>query len=119
MVLTCIKVKRFEESMFPARGYCNRRLQRYRPTQFSGVEIGSENWKFGICALSCTPARIGLLLYCGRFVTYPVRNCESTLMQLWTFLLFHRSACLSMHPTTMKAKVIQLQRACKNKVVVE
>jgi len=34
MVLPCIEVKRFDESMFCARGYCNRRLQCYRPTMF-------------------------------------------------------------------------------------
>ena len=32
--------------------------------------------------------RFGLLLYCNRFVQYGVRNCESTLMQLWKCLLF-------------------------------
>jgi len=48
MVLLCIEVKRLEESMFPARGYCNRWLQCYRSKQFSGAEVGSENCKFGI-----------------------------------------------------------------------
>ena len=56
------------EACFPARGYCNRRLQCYRPTQFSTAEIGSENCKFGICASSCAPLRFGLNYYCRRFV---------------------------------------------------
>ena len=51
MGLPCIEVKRFDERMFPERGHCNRRLQCYRPTQFSGAEIGSENCKDGICGL--------------------------------------------------------------------
>ena len=32
------------KACFPARGYYNRRLQCYRPTQFSGAEVGSEVW---------------------------------------------------------------------------
>jgi len=50
MDLLCIEVKGFEISMFSYRSYCNRRLQCYRPTQFSGAEVESENGKFGICA---------------------------------------------------------------------
>jgi len=58
-------------------------MQCHGPVQFSGTEIGSESCKFGICALSCAPPLFGHLLYCRRFVQYCVRNCESTLMQLW------------------------------------
>jgi len=116
MVLPCIEVKRFEISMFPARGYCNRRLQCYRPTQFSGAEVASENCKVGICASSCAPLR-PQLLYCRRFVQYGVRNCESTLMQVSKCFTVSplRSACLGMHQTTMKTKGWQLQRACKTR----
>ena len=115
MILPCIEVKQFEESIFPARGYCNRRLQCYSPTQFSGTEVGSENCEYGTCGLSCGPPRFGLLLYCRRIVRHGVRNCESTSMQLWKFFTVSplRSACLAMHQTTMKTKGPQLQRACK------
>ena len=79
--------------------------------------IGSEHCKYGICALSCAPPRLGLLLYCHRFEQYGVRNCESTLMQLWKCFTVSplRSACLAMHQTTMKKKGQQLQRACKTR----
>ena len=85
--------------------------------QFSGAEAGSENCKFGICALSCAPLPFGLLLYCPRFVQYGVRNCESTLMQIWKCFTVSplRSACLAMHQTTMKTKGQQLQRASKTR----
>jgi len=101
--------------IFLQRGYFNKRLQCYRPALFSGTEIGSENCKFGICALSCAPPLFGHLLSCHRFVQYGVRNCESTLMQLWKCFTVSRlrSACLAMHQTTMKTKGRQLQRACK------
>jgi len=54
---------------------------------------------------------------CHRFVQYGVRNCESTLMQLWKCFPVSplRSACLPMHQTTMKTKGRQLQRACKTR----
>jgi len=105
------------KACFPARDYCNRRLPCYRPTQFSGAEVGSENCKYGICALSCATPRFGLLLYCSRFVQYGVRNCESILMQLWKCFTVSplRSACLAMHQTTMKTKGRQLQRSCKTR----
>jgi len=45
------------------------------------------------------------------FVQYGVRNCESTLMQLWKFF----TVSLAMHQTTMKTKGRQLQRACKTR----
>jgi len=46
---------------------------------------------------------------------YTVRNCGSTLMQLWKCFTVSplRSACLTMHQTTMKTKGRQLQRACE------
>ena len=50
------------KAFFPERGYCNRRLQCYRPTQFSDAEVGSENSKFGICALSCAPLQLLTIL---------------------------------------------------------
>jgi len=56
---------------------CNVIGLRYRPTHFTGVEIGSEKCEFGICTLSCAPPRLGVLLYCLRFVQCGVRNCES------------------------------------------
>jgi len=92
---------------FSARGYCNRRLQYYGTTQFSGAEVGSENCKLGICALSSAPPLFGFLLYCHRFVQYGVRNCEISLMQLWKCFTVSplRLACL----TTMKEKGRQLQ----------
>ena len=57
------------------------------------------NCKFGICALSCAQPHFGRLLYCHRFVQYGVRNCETTLMQLWECFTVSplRSACLVMH----------------------
>ena len=75
--------------------------------------------RFGICAFSCAPLRFGLLLYRRRFVQYGVRNCESTLMQLWKCFTVSalRSACLAMHQTTMKTKGWQLQRACKTSLL--
>jgi len=78
MVLPCIEVK----ACIPARGCCNRRLQRYRLTQFSGAEVGSENCRYSTCALPCEPPRFGLLLCCRRFVQYGVRNCESEAIAL-------------------------------------
>ena len=60
----------------------NRRMQCYRPTQFSGTEFGNENRKYGIGALSWAPPRFGLSLSCRRFVQYGERNCESNIMQL-------------------------------------
>jgi len=78
MVLPCIAEKRFEETCYPAHGYCNKHLEYYRPTQFSGTEVESQNWMLGMCALSCAPPRLGLLLDCHRFVQYGVRNCENT-----------------------------------------
>ena len=121
MPLSCIQVKRFEIACFPARGHCNRRLQCYRPTQFSGAEAGSENCKYGICALAGAPLRFGLLLYCRRFVQYGVRNCESALMQLWKCFTVSpmRSACLEMHQTTTKKKTSAVAASMQNKVVVE
>jgi len=79
---------------------------RYRPTA-----------PLGICTLSWTLPHFGLLLYCRRFVQYCVRNCESTLMQLWKCFTVSplRSACLPMHQTTMKTKVRHMQRACKTR----
>ena len=49
--------------------------------------------------------------------TLGVRNCESSLMQLWKCFTVSpfRSACLAMHQTTMKTKGRQLQRACKTR----
>jgi len=43
MILPCIEVKRFEISMLSCTWlfYCNRQLQCYGPTQFSGAEVGS------------------------------------------------------------------------------
>ena len=84
-----------------------RRLQCYRLSQFSGTELGSENCKYGICALSCAPPRFGLLLSCHRFVQYVVRNCKSTSMQLWKCLTVSplRSACLAMHQTQGRNEV--------------
>jgi len=87
----------------------------YRPAQFSGTEFENENSKYGICALSSAPPRFGLLVSCRRFVQYGVRNCESTLMQLWKCFTVSplRPACLAMLGTTMKTKGEQLQRAYK------
>ena len=103
--------------------FCNRRLQCCRSTKFSGAEVGSENCKFGICALSCAPPRFGLLIYCRRFVQYGVRNCKSTFMQLWKCFIISpfRSACLAMHQTTMKTISSAAAAAARmqNKVVVE
>jgi len=85
--------------------------------QFSGTKVGSENCKFGICALSCASPCFGLLLSCSRFVQYGVWNRESTLMQLWKCFNVSplRSACLAMHQTTMKTKGQRLQRTCKTR----
>jgi len=60
---------------------------------------------------------LSLLLYCCRFVQYGIRNCESTLLQLWKCFTVKplRSVCLVMHQTTMKTKGRQLQRACKTR----
>jgi len=69
MVLPCIEVKRFEKTCFPACDYCNMGCND-RPTQFSGSEVGSGNYKNSICALSCAPLRFGLLLSFRRFVVY-------------------------------------------------
>jgi len=65
----------------------------------------------------CHAHRFGLSLCCRRFVQYGVRNCESTLMQLWKCFTVSplRSACLPMHQTTMKTKDRQLQCACKTR----
>jgi len=73
--------------------------------------------KFDICGLSYAPSRFGLFLCCGRFVQYGVRNCESTLMQLWKGFTVSplQSACLAIHQTTMKTKGRQLQRAYKTR----
>jgi len=90
MVLPILKQNDLTKACFPERGISNRRLQCYRPTQFSGTVVRSENCKDGICALYCAPPRFDLLLYCRRIVQHSVRNCESTLMQLWKWLLFHR-----------------------------
>ena len=51
--------------------------------------------------------RFCLLLFCRRFGQYGVRNCESTLMQLWKCFTVSpfRSACLAMHQNTLKTKV--------------
>ena len=89
------------KAYFLSREYCNRRLQSYTPTQFSGAEFKSENCKYGVCALSWAPPRFGLSLSCRRFVQYGVRNCESTLMQLWKCFTVSPllSACLAMHQT--------------------
>jgi len=67
MVLSCIEVKRFEKTCFPAQGYCNTGCND-RLTQFSDEEVGNGIYKNCICALSCAPPRFGLLLYCRRFV---------------------------------------------------
>jgi len=122
MFLLCIEVKRFEISIFSCTWLLHQmaaNLQCYRPTQFSGTEVRSENCKFVICAQSCAPPRFGLMQYCRRFVQYGVRNYESTLMQLWKCLLFHRfdrpaRQCI-MHQTTLKTKGWQLQRAFKTR----
>ena len=117
MIWICLvlKSKDLRKACLPARGYCNRRLQCYRPTQFSGAKVGSENCKFGNCALSWAPPRFGLLLYCRRFVHHGVRNCKSTSVQLWKRFTVStlRLACLAMHQITMKTQDRQLQRACK------
>jgi len=93
----------------------NRRLQWSRTTQFSVAEVESGNCKYGICALLCSPPRFSLLLYCRRFVQHGVRNCKSTLLQLWNCftVTLLRSVCLAMHQITTKTKGRQLQRACK------
>jgi len=54
----------------------------------------------------CHAYRFGLLLYCWWFVQYGVRNCESTLMQLWKCFTVSplRSVCLAIHQTAMKTK---------------
>jgi len=95
---------------------CTWRLQQ-TAAMLQTAEVGSENCKFGICALSCAPLRFGLLLNCRRFMQYGVRNCESTLTQLWKCFTVSplRSACLAMHQTTMKTKDRQLRRACKTR----
>jgi len=100
--------------MFSCTWQFNRRLQCYRPTQFSGADVGSENGKNDIYALSCAPPRFDLSLYCHRIVQHCVRNCESTSMQLWKCFTVSplRSACLATK-ITMKTKGPQLQRACK------
>jgi len=112
-----LKWNDLRKACFPARGYCNGRMQCYRPTQFSGTEFGNENCKYGICALSSAPPRFGLSLTCRRFVQYGVRNCESNILQLWKCFTVSplRSACLAMIATTMKTKGRQLQRACKTR----
>ena len=99
-----LKWNDLRKACFPARGYCNKWLQCYRPTQFPGTEFGSENCKYGICALSCALPRFGQLFSCRRLAQYGVWNCESTLMQLWRCFAASplRSACLAMHQTTVQ-----------------
>jgi len=58
-----------------------------KPTQFSGAEVGSGNYKNGICTLSCAPLTSACWYTAADL--YSERKCESTLMQLWKCLLFH------------------------------
>jgi len=115
MVLSCIEVNHLRKACFPERSY-NRRLQCCRTTQFSFAEIESGNCKYGIRALLCAPSRFGLLLYCRRFVQYGVRNCESTLIQLWNCftVTLLRSVCLEMHQIAMETKSCQLQNGMQH-----
>jgi len=83
MVLTCIKVKRFEKSMFS----CTWLLQQTAATLIADTIFWRRSWKrklkvWYLCIVMRTASHC-LLLYCGRFVSYAVRNCESSLMQLW------------------------------------
>jgi len=83
-------------------------LQSHRPQKLE-VKIIS------LASVYCHAYGFGLLLYGWRFVQYGVRNCESTLMQLWKCFIVSqlRSACLAIHQTEMKTKCHQLQRAYK------
>jgi len=112
MVLAFLEVKRFEGNMFSWTW-----LLQQTAAIILCAKFGSENCKYGICALSGTPPRFGLLLSCCRFVQYGVRSCETTLMQLRKCFTVSplRSACLAMHQTTMKTKGQQLRQACKTR----
>jgi len=67
MVLHCIEVNHLRKACLPARGYCNRRLQCCRTTQFSVAEVESGNCKYGICALLCAPPRFSPVAYAENF----------------------------------------------------
>jgi len=102
MVLLCIEAKQFEESMFSCTWPLQQTAAMLQADTISGAEVGSENCKFGICALSCAPLHLRpQLLYCRRFVQYGVRNCEST-CNCGSVLLFHRCdrlacRCIRLH----------------------
>jgi len=113
LVLTCIEVKRIEESMFS----CTWLLQQTAANIRNFLSQKLEAKIVSLVFVHCHAHRFGLSLCCRRFVQYGVRNCESTLMQLWKCFTVSplRSACLPMHQTTMKTKDRQLQCACKTR----
>jgi len=88
-------VKRFEETMFS----CTWSLQQtVGPTHFSGSEVGSENCKLGVCALSY-PHRFPSA---SCYTAADLNGCtelRSTFMQLWKCFTVSPlpSACLAMH----------------------
>jgi len=94
MVLPCIEVNDLRKACFPARGYCNRRLQCYRPTHFSGAESGSENCKVWYL---CIVMRIASL----RHLIIPPQICTAWCTKLRkhfnAIVSPLRSACLVMH----------------------
>ena len=68
-------------------------------------------------SVRCNAPRLGLSLYCRRFVQHGVRNCESTLMQLWKCFavsMGRRCDLLAWRCIRLQwRKCRQLQRACK------